>query len=792
MNLVSACRDLGSFRRQVLFCTLASLLPISAQAIAAQSSEKPEADSPRHGRHDHERHGHDRRDHDQDHASARRKVTALGAVTVHGVDSHSYTVPSTPTSTGMDLSLRQTPQTIVVMTRQQLDDENVQTMSDVLAAAPGVTSFSQDNAGRTTYRARGFSITNYRIDGMLVDGTASMSGGASAFNMDLYDNVQIVMGANGLMGGTGDPSATIYMARKLPTREFSLNASATMGSWDKKRAMIDLNTPLTKDGRIRSRLVISDENSGTFRDRESARRLGVMGSVAADLTSSTTLTVGVQYERTRNNGSSWGTNVPIWYADGSRTHLRRGTNPVANWSVAERNTTTWFGSLVQQLPGDWHASLSFSQSHGGAYNNIGIAKINNAAKNVGGYAGFWSQDGTGAYLNALHSEYADTRTNIDLNASGPLQLFGRTHQLIFGFSGYKDDETTYTFNASNCNIAGVKPYSGCQYRATGLPIDNWQTWNGSYPGFNTYRTNARSLDTTMNYGFYMAGHFNLADHLNLILGGRISNYRVQTTTYSLANVGTRSPASGNTQVWTPYAGLLYDIDRHHTLYVSYTSIFSPQGDLRDASNQLLAPVNGVSYEGGIKGEYFHGNLNTSVAYFKNKQNNVAESTGLTNLDTGQGIYRSVNGVQSQGVDIEATGRIGRGWNISGGYTYVQTTGLSYRQDPRNLFKVFSTYTLPGALRHLTVGGGVTMQGTTQWTVNPGRPLGNGKYDASNITLGGYTTLNLMARYDVSRRLQLVLNVANATSKVYYTQFGFYDGLIYGTPRSANLSVRFKL
>ncbi|MHC1480227.1 TonB-dependent siderophore receptor [Frateuria aurantia] len=739
----------------------------------------------------------------QDHAGAKgrkapvadkKKAVALGAVTVAADDPHSYTVRSTPVSTGLDLSLRETPQTVTVISRQQMDDENIQTLDDVLSAVPGVSSFSYDNSGRTTYRARGFDITNYRIDGMLVNGSAALDGQGEDFNMDLYENVQVVMGANGLMGGTGDPSATIYLQRKLPTETFGINASVTTGSWDKKRAMVDLNMPLTKDGRIRSRLVVSDENSGTFRERESVRRLGVLGSVAADLTSSTTLTLGVEYNRTTNNGASWGTNVPIWYADGSRTHLSRSTNPVADWSVAKRSSTTWFGSLIQQLPNDWHLNLSFSQSHSDVYDNLGIAKVNNAAKSTGGYAGFWNEDGTGAYLNALHAEYSDVRTNIDFNASGPFQLFGREHQLVVGFSGYKDDETTYTFSAAdgNCSIDGVTPYSACQYRATGLPIADWQTWDGSYAGFKTHRTYARTVDTIMNYGLYTAAHFNLADRLKLILGGRISNYRTRTTTFSLEDVRTRSPASGNDQVWTPYAGLLFDLDQHHTLYASYTSVFNPQGDDRDANNNILAPATGKSYEAGIKGAYFHDRLNTSIAYFTSKQNGVAESTGLTNDATGETIYRAVNGVKAQGVELSASGRIGRSWNIMAGYTYTDTQGLSYREDPRNLFKVFTTYRLPGAWHRLSVGGGVTIEGTTQWTVSPGRPLGNGKYDTSNVTLGGYTLVNLMANYEISRRFQVGLNIANLTNKVYYTQFGFYDGLIYGAPRSVMATFRFKL
>lgn len=702
----------------------------------------------------------------------------------------SYTLPISKAAIGLDLSLRQTPQSVTTVTRQQMDDLQIESINDVLTSTTGITTYSLDNAGRTTFRARGFDVGNFKVDGMLINGASSFSGGGAGLNMDLYDHVQVVRGANGLLGGTGDPSATIYLERKRPTREFGGAASLTLGSHDKRRLMGDVNVPLTADGRVRSRFVVSAEDSDSFRQREDLQRLGGLASFEADLGDATVVNLGVQYERTRNGGGSWGSNVPIWWADGTRTHLPRSTNPAADWSVAKRDNTSVFGSVEQGLGADWKLRVAFAHDSGESYTNYGVAKVNNAAPGKG-FAGFWNPDGSGAFLNAIHNESETRRDNLDISVSGPLQLFGREHQVMAGFNGYRSEITDYAFSAAlgNCTIGGVAPWSGCQYRAVGLPIDDWRTWDGSYAPYETFRTPARTKTITQNVGGYLAGRFSLAEPLSLVLGTRVSNYKTYTQVYTKADVRTRGAASGDQQVVTPYAGLVWDFAANYSAYVSYTDVFSPQGNVRDANDTLLDPVTGKSYEAGIKGEWADGALNAALAVFRNEQNNVAESTGEVHPVTGFNIYRAVDGVVSKGADLEVSGRLAQGWNVYAGYTWLQVDGLSYQQDPRHLLRLNTSWTLPGALSKLTVGGGLSMQSGTVMSTNPGRPLGGGKYDASNLPMGGYTLVNLMARYALTDTVQLAVNVNNLTDKLYYTQYGFYDGLIFGEPRTTTFSIR---
>lgn len=706
-------------------------------------------------------------------------------------DSGSYAPVRTNAATGLTLTPRETPQAVTTVTRQQIEDQNLQTIDDVFGATAGVTFTQLDTGARTTYRARGFDISNYKIDGMAIQGGSAFSGAGNSLNLDLYDRVEIVRGANGLMGGTGDPSATVDLVRKRPGREFGGLVQLQTGSWHNKKAMADLNVPLTEDGRIRSRLVVSGENTDTFRDNENIRRVGVLASVEADLTDTTVLGLGFQYERSHTKGASWGTNVPIWFADGTPTDLSRRTNLAADWSFTQREGRTFFASLNQALGQDWAVRADYAYTKREDVNNFGVVKVNGSGNNAANWS-LWNQDGTGATLNAIHSETDSDSHVFNLAATGPFQLFGRQHELTVGLNGYRDRDTSYTFDRSNCNIDGIAPSRGCQYR-TELPIPDWRDWDSNYYGsFNTFRTDARTVSYTTNYGGYVASRFSISDALSVIAGVRRSQYKVYSYTYSAANARSGRNGEQSQDVWTPYAGLTYDFNDTYTAYASYTDVFKPQTQ-KDTSGNVLEPIRGNSYELGLKSAWLNGALSGTMALFQAEQQNVAQTDGAnTTPDGAQAYVAKGSGVRSRGVELELAGALTNNWNIYLGYTYlhVKDDNTQERTDPKHVVRLNTTYRLPGQWRKLTVGGGVSMQSHTVAVPFPGRPNGNGGFAANEpLRVSGYTLVNLMARYEFSDQLSATLNVNNLFDKTYYRQYGFYDGLIYGEPRRITLGLQ---
>lgn len=138
----------------------------------------------------------------------------LGQVTE---DTGSYTTGAISTANRLVLGPRDTPHAVSVVTRQHMDDYGMVQLSEVLQHTPGVYAQHIDSE-RTIYYARGFSLDNFSYDGLPWTRDASLNLGESLANMDLYDRVEVLKGANALMSGAGTPGATVNLIRKKPTR----------------------------------------------------------------------------------------------------------------------------------------------------------------------------------------------------------------------------------------------------------------------------------------------------------------------------------------------------------------------------------------------------------------------------------------------------------------------------------------------------------------------------------------------------------------------------------------------
>ncbi|WP_455925463.1 TonB-dependent siderophore receptor [Pseudomonas putida] len=700
-------------------------------------------------------------------------------------DQLGYTVKSTTSSTGMKLTPRQTPQSVSTITQQQMADQQITNIEQALDTTPGVSMSKSEVGGRTEYRARGYAISNWKVDGLQFPGGSDFSGGGNAMNMDMYERIDVVRGANGLLGGTGDPSATINLIRKRPGTEFGGKVYATYGSWDKRRLGADLNVPLSADGRLRSRFVVTQQDANSFRDQQSDRSRAALANFEFDLSDATTLGAGYQYEYYKIVGGGWGANIPIWYGDGSKTDLPRSTNVVPSWSFGEYTTRTTFGSLQHRFDNDWTLDVRAAQSATEVLNHRGLAKVNSAGSGV--YGGYWNPDGSGAVLNGLHSSTDTTQQSAQFDLTGPFRLFGRTHQAMFG---YNDSRTVAWSPQYRCNMVSGTSTSasslGCQFRANnGFPIANWLNGVDDDYAINAYKTGLHSKTTTRLQGMYAATRLSITDPLSVIIGARTSTYSATT----LSTAGVRSNQQ-NHGVVTPYLGAVYDLNDTYSLYASYTDIFTPQSEESEGGNKI-EPIRGQSYETGIKGEWFDGALNGQLAYFRTNQQNKAVTDGANLTATGAQAYKTGSGVETDGIDLELAGALTPDWNVYGGYTYLhfRRTNADGLSDPSHLFKASTTYHLSGPLDRLTVGAGVTAQTNIRATSTPaGVPTNGVSRSASDVNWSGYAVWNAMARYDINQDVSLTLNADNLFDKTYYTRYGFYAGAIYGDPRSLSLTL----
>ncbi|MDQ0705048.1 outer membrane receptor for ferric coprogen and ferric-rhodotorulic acid [Pseudomonas sp. W3I7] len=195
-------------------------------------------------------------------------ATQLGNVTE---GTGSYTPGTIATSTRLILTPKQTPQSVSVVTRQHMDDFGLNNVDDVMRHTPGITVSAFDTE-RSNYYARGFSINNFQYDG--IPSTArnvAYSAGNTLSDMAIYDRVEVLKGATGLLTGAGSLGATINLVRKKPTADFQGHATLGAGSWDNYRSELDVSGPMTDSGNVRGRAVAAYQDKRSFMDRYSRK-----------------------------------------------------------------------------------------------------------------------------------------------------------------------------------------------------------------------------------------------------------------------------------------------------------------------------------------------------------------------------------------------------------------------------------------------------------------------------------------------------------------------------------------
>lgn len=678
-------------------------------------------------------------------------VDALGlGSTTEGTGS--YTTGSASTATGLRLSARETPQSVSVVTRQQIEDQNLTDVTQVLEQTPGVVVDSMGPAGSDANHiyVRGFQVGSIQVDGVNRPDTFGFRDDLA--DMVSYDRVEVVRGATGLMSGTGDPGATVNLVRKKPTVETQRKLTLKAGSWDSYRTELDLSGKLSESGHVRGRFVASTTDSQSSVDRQSLERQVAYGVVEWDVTDSTMLTVGAEYQEMDNDGAG-NHGFPMYNADGSHFNPSRSFNSASDWSYHKRRAKTLFTTLEHQLDNGWQLKLNAEHSRR-SYDDTFATAASGTVKPDGSGISTW----TGRWAGEPR------QTSFDLSATGPFELLSREHQAYLGASHYR-----------------------AYYRNPGYqlwtiqPIDNIHTWDGSLaiPDAIHTKYSQDALDETQD-GLVGSVRWSLNDDLSLITGARVIDWKRNETGTTLSTGATTRTSRSETGVVTPYVGLVYDFAENWSAYASYTAIFKPQSR-QDASGGYIEPLEGVNYELGIKSEFWDKRLTTAFSVFEVQQDNLAVADGDKLAPDGNQAYRAESGTKTRGFEMEAAGQILPDWQVSASYTYAQAEDADGKrlltEVPRDTFKLFTSYQLQ-SLPQLKVGGGVRWQGM-EYKKKAG-PHGE------TFTQDAYSVVDLMAQYAITPQTSVSLNLNNVLDEKYYSAIGARGW--YGTPRSATATL----
>lgn len=675
--------------------------------------------------------------------------------------SNSYTTGAMDTATGLALSIRDTPQSVTVISRQQLDDQNIVSLREAVLSTPGLSAVQGDFSGDSAaYMSRGFALNKIMMDGLSVGITGSGSYNGVTDDMAFYDRVEVIRGANGLMQGAGTPSASINLVRKRPTATPQTDLTVSAGSWDYYRLEADTGGALNDSATLRGRMVAAYEDKDSFVDILGSNTRLFYGALEADLSDRTTLFVAGSWRDFDGDGINNG--MPD-AADGSLIGSSRSTY-FGHANEYERTTNKGlFAELKHDLGSGWNMRIAAQMQ-------------NMDADFVESYKWYSSTDEL--RLGAAGYDYDHKRQAADARITGQYTLFDRSHDLLVGLNGSRQKTGgSGGWEPGSWSDTGgvvVDPFDWNPRQYANRPIDD-SLWNY---GFETRET-----------GFYAITRINTSDDLAILAGGRVSNY-----SYKYSDGG----GYKKNGVTTPYLGTTWAFDDNHSAYASYTEIFEVQSN-EDKNGDLLPPLTGKNYEVGVKGEYLNGQLNVSAALFRMLQKNRAVNDYSTQnpcTPDSRGWCQKASGeVESNGLELELSGEPMPGWNLSAGYSYVLA---EYNKDddasligktfdtsmPEHQFKLATNYQLTGDLAAWNLGGSVRYQSEIK------RGGYGGYYEDSVPSQEAYTLVNLNAGYRISPNWKVNMNVENLFDKEYFSGLGWGSGgRTYGEPRSFTATVR---
>ncbi|MBH9334074.1 Fe(3+)-pyochelin receptor FptA [Pseudomonas aeruginosa] len=672
--------------------------------------------------------------------------TELPDMVISGESTSATQPPGVTTLGKVPLKPRELPQSASVIDHERLEQQNLFSLDEAMQQATGVT-VQPFQLLTTAYYVRGFKVDSFELDGVpaLLGNTAS-----SPQDMAIYERVEILRGSNGLLHGTGNPAATVNLVRKRPQREFAASTTLSAGRWDRYRAEVDVGGPLSARGNVRGRAVAAYEDRDYFYDVADQGTRLLYGVTEFDLSPDTLLTVGAQYQHIDSITNMAG--VPM-AKDGSNLGLSRDTYLDVDWDRFKWDTYRAFGSLEQQLGGGWKGKVSAEYQ-----------EADSRLRYAGSFGAIDPQTGDGGQLMGAAYKFKSIQRSLDANLNGPVRLFGLTHELLGGVT-YAQGETRQD-TARFLNLPN-----------TPVNVYRWDPHGVPRPQIGQYTSPGTT--TTTQKGLYALGRIKLAEPLTLVVGGRESWWDQDTP-------ATRFKPG---RQFTPYGGLIWDFARDWSWYVSYAEVYQPQADRQTWNSEPLSPVEGKTYETGIKGELADGRLNLSLAAFRiDLENNPQEDPDHPGPPNNP-FYISGGKVRSQGFELEGTGYLTPYWSLSAGYTYTSTEYLKDSQNdsgtrystftPRHLLRLWSNYDLPWQDRRWSVGGG--LQAQSDYSVD---------YRGVSMRQGGYALVNMRLGYKIDEHWTAAVNVNNLFDRTYYQSLSNPNwNNRYGEPRSFNVSLR---
>jgi len=687
----------------------------------------------------------------------------LQGVEVVGRRSQSYAGDYSFVATKSATPLIDVPQSVSVITKEVLDDQQTYRLNEVFKNVAGVNTFSTYN----DYTSRGFRSGS--SDARLLNG---LKAGFSFWTNPILphiERVEVIKGPASALFANTNPGGTINMVTKKPLASERQSLNFTLGSYDTYRATADFTGPLTDDGSVLYRLNVGYENAETFRTLQFNESILVAPSVSF-----------LPSDRTR-------VNVDFVYADVS-TRLDRG-QPIFDQTDDLTSTPIEF-SLSQ--PGDFMNNTNFHVTTSLSHEFTDALTFNSSymrfrydhdleehrTSNV-----FLPDDPTTLQLAFIKRTQERVVDNVTNYFTLDTQTGAVEHQALVGFDFLQQDDNRTQWGArgaENFILPDGTETPGGNVGNFSL-TDPVRTIEGRNP--STYEANWFSQPwleepvRARTYGAYVQDQVSW-NRWQALVSLRHEWYR------DILNEGDESETVEQ-RTWLPRAGLVFSATENVNLYGSFSKGFQPQAASSLVNPQAGGPFDPETsflYEAGAKGAFLNGQLSATAAVYQITKENVlvsANDAGNPDLLEQRGEERS------RGVELELAGEPVSGLRLTANYAYNRAEiieaanpdneGQIKENAPEHMGGFWSTYTIAdGSFAGLGFGGGghfVTERNTFE----------------STLQLPGYFVANATAFYTVNN-FKITATLNNVFDETYWTG-GYNFGRIFpGEPRSALLKV----
>ncbi len=672
------------------------------------------------------------------HAELMADAADAPAIIVYGVPD-GYDIEKTRSATKTETPLIDVPQTVTVLSREQLDDQGVESLNDALRYVPGVV-LGQGEGHRDQITLRGQSTTaDFFLDGLRDD---------AQYYRSLYniDRVEVLKGANALIFGRGGGGGVINRVSKAPefnkTRTDFAAGLDSFGGWS---LAADLDQPLGES--LAARFNATYEDFANHRDGYDGHFVGVAPTLGWRLGEATRMVLGYEYaddQRVTDRGVPSFAGAPLRGYDDTFFG-----SPTANHSAVTAHIAR--ARLDHDFSDALSVNLTGQYAHYDKY-----------------YGNVYARSAATATTVELEGYNSDTiRENwiVQGNMVWKGETGGIGHQILLGFEA-GDQLTDAKRSEATFGPAATSRTTVALAQRLTLPTV-------------TFGASSRSsLSKVRALSAYVQDQLDLGDLIKVVLGLRYDDFRITSTNRANGFATARSDGK-----WSPRAGLIIKPRENVSLYASYAKSFLPQsGDqftVLDATTASLAPEEFRNLEAGVKWDLTE-RLAFTAAIFQIDRTNTRANDPVTGLVVQTGQSRT------KGFELAMVGQVTKGLQVTLGYALedgeiVSTTtaapaGRTLAQLPRHQFSAWGRYDFTD---RLGVAIGAVRQSEQFATIS------------NAVRLPGFTRIDAALFYKVSDTVQLQLNVENLANTDYFPSAHTDNNMSTGAPLNARLGAKIR-